>query len=522
MERWTRWVIRFRWAVLAAWVVVLVLSFAAASRLSDLWSDRFALPGTDTQRAADILERHFGQKPFGSFTLVAQSTGPPADALIPAVSAAARRAAAELPTGGVASVGAVSGRTVKATISSKLQIADASDYTDEMRAGLGSVPGAKTYLTGQPALRHDLQPVYERDLKVGELYIALPIALAILIFIFGTLAFLIPFIFALAAIPATLAVVWIFAHWMEMEQTVQNLVTLIGLGIAIDYSLLIVYRYRDELRRGGSREEALVRTMKTAGHAVVFSGTAVAIGLALLLAMPVPAIRGYGLAGLVVPLASLACALTLLPVLLYLIERPLDRVRLIPKRILAGREAEQEGSFWVRLAQVIMRRPLPVLLTAVVLLVASAVPVAWLELGPGTNQKLPANLESTQGYEILSSAVGAGSLAPTDIVIDTGRPDGADDSELQSAVARLIVNLNGDPEVGGIDYSTGSAFVDPSRRYVHLQVFGRHDYGLPPAQDFVDLICESRQRRIGLWVRQQVIYRSSECSGSANVLPTGN
>ena len=88
---------------------------------------------------------------------------------------------------------------------------------------------------------------------------------------------------------------------MGMEQTVQNLVTFIGLGIAIDYSLLIVYRYREELKRGGPKEDAVLRTMQTAGRAVVFSGTAVAIGLGLLLLVPVPGIRGYGVAGLLIP-----------------------------------------------------------------------------------------------------------------------------------------------------------------------------------------------------------------------------
>ena len=146
-------------------------------------------------------------------------------------------------------------------------------------------------------------------MKYGE------IAALILAFVFGTLAFLLPLIFAAAAIPTTLGIIWIFAHLMELTTYLQNLVMLIGLGIAIDYSLLIVYRYREELRSGKSKEDAIVRTMETAGRAVVFSGSAVGIGLALMLFMPLPFMRGFGIGGLVIPLVSVVCALTLLPVL---------------------------------------------------------------------------------------------------------------------------------------------------------------------------------------------------------------
>ena len=114
-------------------------------------------------------------------------------------------------------------------------------------------PGPTLYVSGQAAIEHDLDPVFADDLKVGELYIAIPIALLILVFVFGTLAFLVPFIFAAFTIPATLGIIWIFANFMELTTYLQNLVMLIGLGIAVDYSLLVVYRYREELRQGGSQ-----------------------------------------------------------------------------------------------------------------------------------------------------------------------------------------------------------------------------------------------------------------------------
>src|SRR5256714_2563499 len=134
---------------------------------------------------------------------------------------------------------------------------------------------------------------------------------------------------------------------MPLPPYSQTRVVLIGLGMAMDSPLLMVYRSREEHGPGRSGEEAVGRTMATAGRAVVFSGTAVAIGLALMLFMPLPFLRGFGLGGLIMAAVSVICALTLLPVLLYWLAAPLDRVRLIPKRIAARRDAEQ--NFWGRL-----------------------------------------------------------------------------------------------------------------------------------------------------------------------------
>ncbi|WP_239396221.1 MMPL family transporter, partial [Frankia sp. CiP3] len=265
MERWTRAMIRYRWAVVAVWAVVFVMSSAAASGLSGLLTNRFTLPGTDTQRAEKILEDRFGQRTTGSFMLVVRTAPGSASQLVPAVDQAAHRAAGVLPSGVVASVQPLSDSVVSARIVSNLEPADAKGYTGTMRAAAGTVPGAQLYVTGQAAIEHDLDPVFKRDLQIGELYIAIPIALVILAFVFGTLAFLLPLIFAAAAIPATLAIIWIFAHYMELSTYLQNLVTLIGLGIAVDYSLLIIYRYREELRRGRERPDAIVATMRTAG-----------------------------------------------------------------------------------------------------------------------------------------------------------------------------------------------------------------------------------------------------------------
>jgi RND superfamily putative drug exporter len=476
--------IRWRFVVVAVWAAVFVLSLLAMSGLGDLLTNRFTLPGTDTHRAENILEEHFGQKTTGSFSLVVQGEPGSARALLPAVEAAAARASAELPTSEVAAVLPVSDAVVTATIVSSLEPADAKGYTDDMREAVGEIPGAVAFVSGQAAIEHDLDPVFAEDLEVGEFYIAIPIALLILVFVFGTLAFLIPFVFAIAAIPATLGIVWIFANFLELTTYLQNLVMLIGLGIAVDYSLLVVYRYREELRAGRGRVEAVVRTMETAGRAVVFSGTAVAIGLALMLAMPLPFMRGFGLGGLVIPAVSVVCALTLLPVLLYFLAAKLDRVRLIPARISERREAED--NFWTRLAHSIMRHPAAVAAVTSAALVLLAIPLFWMELGPGTNKGIPQDLEGVEGLNVISDAVGDGALAPTVVVIDTGAVGGVSAPAVQEAIARLEAGLSADPETARVDVGQGPQYVDPSGRYARIDVIGRSEYGVPAALDFVD------------------------------------
>jgi uncharacterized membrane protein YdfJ with MMPL/SSD domain len=486
MERWTRTMIRYRWAVVAVWTMVFLAALVAISGLADLLTNRFSLPGTDTARAERILEDHFGQKTTGSFTIVVRGEPGTSPALAAPVQQAATRASAELPTSEVASVQPISDSVVTAQIVSNLEPADAKGYTDEMRAAVGEIPGAEALVSGQAAIEHDLDPVFNNDLKVGELYIAIPIALLILVFVFGTLAFLLPFIFAAAAIPTTLGIIWIFANFMELTTYLQNLVMLIGFGIAIDYSLLVVYRYREELQKAGSKEDAIVRTMETAGRAVVFSGSAVGIGLALMLFMPLPFMRGFGIGGLVIPLVSVVCALTLLPVLLYFLAAKLDSVRLIPKRIVE-RRADSESNMWVRLSRTIMRRPAVFAATTTAFLVLLALPVFTMQVGPGSNEGIPQDLEGIRGLNIVSEELGDGALAPTALVIDTGRPDGSQSPAVQEGLARLQEGLAADPEVAQVTFDPESPqSVDAMRRYLHVEVTGKSEYGVPAALDFVD------------------------------------
>jgi uncharacterized membrane protein YdfJ with MMPL/SSD domain len=486
MARWTRLVLRFRWPVLAFWLVVLLAGGFATSKLTPLLSNTFTVPGTDSERARTILQDHFGDRSDGEFLIIYKVRNGTAGVRLK-LERSIRRAATAVPTGKATGLRDAPGGVVYGSILTTLNLAKAKGYTDDIRHRLKTPPGVGGYVSGQPAIEGDLDPIFSHDLARGE-SIAVPIALAVLLAVFGlSFAATIPFLFAAATITGTLGIVFVFAHYMTMATYVTNLVQLIGLGIAIDYSLLIVYRFREELERGGAKDDAIVRTMATAGRAVIFSGATVAIGLALLLFMPLPFMRSMGVGGFLIPLVSIAAAATLQPALLSVYGRRGTkrahvadwlRRRGLSLPHFAGPDVEH--GFWARLARSIMRRPIVFFAAGAAVLVAAAVPVYALQLTPGSAQGIPQTPQSVRGLNILRHAVGPGALSPTNVVIDGGQVPG-----VPAAVVRLRAELARDPEVGFVQTGSGPRFVDPSGRYEQLIVAGKHEYGDEPSQKFV-------------------------------------
>ncbi|HSC74047.1 MAG TPA: MMPL family transporter [Gaiellaceae bacterium] len=486
MVGWTRAVLRFRWPILAVWLVILLLGAVATSKLPALLSNTFTVPGSDSERARTILQDHFGDRSDGEFLVIYKvRNGTPGTRL--KLERSIRRAARAVPTGQATPLREATGGVVYGSILSTLNLADAKGHTDDIRRALRAPPGVDAYVSGQPAIQRDLDPIFSSDLARGE-SIALPIALAVLLAVFGlSLAATIPFLFAAATITGTLGIVYLIAHHLTMATYVTNLVQLIGLGIAIDYSLLIVYRFREELARGGSKDEAIVRTMATAGRAVLFSGATVAIGLALLLFMPLPFIRSIGVGGFLIPLVSIAAAATLQPALLSVYgRRGTKRVHVadwlrskgIPLPHFAGRDVEH--GFWARLARWIMERPVAFFGIGACVLVLAALPVLALKLTPGSAQGIPQTPSSVRGLNVLRASVGPGALSPTQIVVA-----GAQTPGVQPALERLRASLEADPEVAFVQMGRGPRFVDPSGRYQQMIVAGKREYGDEPAQSFV-------------------------------------
>jgi uncharacterized membrane protein YdfJ with MMPL/SSD domain len=482
VDQWTRLVVRLRWPVLVAWFVVLLVGGFAFTRLNSLLSNEFSVPGTDSERARTILERHFGDRSDGAFTVVFRVRDGVDRSTYLRLQRDLDRASRAVPDSAARRLVPAGRHLLYGDVVSTLRLAKAKGYTDDLYQALPHGGGVRAYVTGQAAIQHDLDPIFSQDLRKGEM-IALPIAVLVLLAVFGlSVAVTMPFIFAACTVMATLGGVYLYAHFLTTATYVTNLVFLIGLGIAIDYSLLVIYRFREELRRPGEIEDAIVRTMQTAGRAVVFSGATVAIGLALLLFMPLPFVQSIGVGGFLIPLASIAAALTLQPALLSLYgRRGVARIPVLPRRW----RAEEDTGFWHRLAGSIMRRPVAYLCAGAALLLAAGIPVFALHLTPGSAEGIPQFPQSVRGFDLLKHSIGPGAISPTQVVVDSGRAGGVRAPEVQAAIARLASSVRADRETAALRFSERPPYVAASGRYEELVVAGRHEYGDEAAQSFV-------------------------------------
>jgi RND superfamily putative drug exporter len=520
MVRWTRLVVAHRRAILAGWLVLFLLGGYGAANLGKLLTNRFSVPGSQAEKGLEIVKSRLHQRGDGSFTLVVQSTGASLD--VPAAEAAAQRAAAKIPGGEAAPARSAGAGVAYLQISTPLEGADAKNYTQKMRTAIGSVPGMRTYLTGVPALQHDATPLYAKDLSRGEA-IAIPIALIVLVYMFGTLgAVIVPFIFAFATIPTTLGLVWVIAHLGSTAEYVTNIVTLIGFAIAIDYSMLVVFRYREQLLAGDAPEQALETTMATAGRATLFSGLTVAIGLALLLVMPLPFIRSMGAGGVLIPLVSIAASATLLPALLSVLNVRVNRLRVIPRSRLE-RRVRSEGGMWTRLAHSIMRHPVAYLTGATGVMLALALPALGLHLTSGDNRTSPSGTQSTAGLRLLESRIGPGSLAPQQIVVSTPAAGAALSADTVAAEQRLVKELEADPRVvastiqapalGSLALARKATLIDPSSQVFQIRAAGRTDSGTPEAIALVHAIREHYIQGAGFPSADRVVLTGAPAFG---------
>jgi putative drug exporter of the RND superfamily len=485
LERWTRAVLRLRLLVLGCWLAVLVGGVYSATQLPALASNSFAVPGSDSEQARSLLEGEFGERPDGTFVVVFSVPSTSDPVLRATLRQRLARASRAVPTGRAGPL-REGGGILYGDIGTALDLQQAKQYTDDVRRVLRADPGPRAFVTGQPAIQHDVDPIFASDLRRGEA-IALPLALLVLVGALGlSAAVTIPFVFAACTISATLTAVYLIAHSVAMTSYVANLVELIGLGLAIDYSLLVVHRFREELSRPSSTDDAVVRTMATAGRTVVFSGTAVAIGLATLVFMPVPFIRSMGIGGLLIPLASIGAAVSLQPALLSLYGERGTRRLAVRGRLVGGGAPDVDRGAWARLARTIMRRPVLYLVAGTALLLATAAPALSLALTPGSLSAIPSSPEAMRGVRLLQDGIGAGAVAPTHVVVDAGRARGTLGGPARAAIDRLAEELVHDSEVAVVASGSRPPYVDASGRYARVIIAGRHEYGAANARRFVD------------------------------------
>jgi RND superfamily putative drug exporter len=285
----------------------------------------------------------------------------------------------------------------------------------KLRAALGStsVDGARVHLTGYDALANETGGNEGPGVLLEALLGGVG-ALLVLAFVFGSALAIIPLLMAVPAILTSFLLVYALTAITDVSPIVQFLIALIGLGVAIDYALLIVVRWREERTHGMDNEHAIQRSMETAGRAVVFSGTTVAIGLLALVALPLPFLRSVGYGGMLIPLVSVGVALTLVPAVLGSFGPRLDKRRL--------RTDDKASRSWTRWADMIVRTRWVSALVAIGVLAALLVSASHLQLGVANADSLAKTGDARVGLDALkSSGIGSGVMAPHEILTPSGQ-----------------------------------------------------------------------------------------------------
>lgn len=314
------------------------------------------------------------------------------------------------------------GRTQYGVINLKVSGSEAFRVIDRIEQVLNqnSTKNLKTFLTGKPVVDRDAQRISKEDLARAEL-LALPLTLVALVFVFGSLvAAGMPVAMGAVTVSVTLGLLYLLTLKLSVSVFALNITSMLGLGLGIDYSLLIVNRFREELANA-SVEEAIIRTVDTAGRAVFFSGLTVCIGLVCLLLFPILLLQSLGIAGSLVVMLSVAAALTLLPALLGLVGHRINLGRRLPP--------PQGRGFWAAIARTVIRHSLVAMVVVLVIVAGLTSPFLAARFGLGDANVLPNSYPARKGVEVLQQAFGPGEVAPILLAVST-----------QSAGDRILSN----------------------------------------------------------------------------------
>jgi RND superfamily putative drug exporter len=495
-ERLGAIVVRRRGLVLATWGLLLLAALPLAPQAgSALRAGGFTLPDLEAARARQLLVEEVGAAPSSLAIVVRSQTDAGAgDPAFEAAVASALRdvATAEHVTGILGhrlAPGQVSadGLTTYEIVTLDLAPDDSPEALVPVQAALRETPGIQTLVAGGPAFYGDIQTVSESDLRRAEL-ISLPLAAVALLFVFGSVvAAAVPLVVGGSAVVVALALIFLIASATPMSIFVLNLATLLGLGLGVDYSLLMTSRFREELAHaGGGRradgsvdreavDAAVVTTVATAGRAVFFSGLTVLLGVAGLVLFEFMILRSVGMAGaIVVGLAALA-ALTLLPAGLSFVGPRLDALRLRRGRRRGSDDvATPRSGYWERLANRVMDHPWRVFVPMLAMLLLLGAPFLHVRFNAPDATILPAGVPSRQAYDILAREFGEGEFAPLVLAV---RSEGA--ATDPANLARLFEwtrRLAADPRVRHV----GSIVdVDPRLSLVQYQLLYANPAGVP-------------------------------------------
>jgi uncharacterized membrane protein YdfJ with MMPL/SSD domain len=412
---------RHPWRVVAAWLVTLVLAVAAIAMLLEFTTEAEVLNNPESEQAYELLGERIPPDPNGVVTelVVVRSEQPTVDG-------PAFRAKLDELAGALGGRDVVVGETIRrddgraAVIQIGLlrnedtlagEIVDMVEAEDE--------PPFDVEVTGEWTVDRDFNQLSQDDLKTGELQFGLPVALIVLLLVFGSVvAGLVPMALALISIAVALGMVALISQFADLSVFTINMLSGMGLALGVDYALFVVSRYREERARGLVKDAAIETTGSTASRAVLFSGIAFVLAMFGLLLVPDTIFRSLALGAILVGAVSVVAALTLLPALLSLLGDRVNALRLP----LIGRAAEEgtgrEGRFWSAIVRRVMRSPVPTLVVSVAFLLALAAPAFAIEHGWVGLRTLPDRFPSKQGFIALNESFGIGTTDSVEVAVD--------------------------------------------------------------------------------------------------------
>jgi putative drug exporter of the RND superfamily len=478
LKRLARLCYRRRWRVVAAWLVFLVAVSVFSSAAGGVFRNEFSLAGSESKEASDLLEeRGFDTRAGFSGQIVFQADQGVANPDVQrAMEDLFARVERTVPRSQVVSPYAPEGAR---QISENGRIAYAE-------INLADRPDAD-FQSAADDIKADAEQVKVRGLQVelgGELFIedelpaseAIGVLLAIIVLLvaFGSvLAAGLPILTALFGIGTGIAIVQLVANGLTMPDFTNQAVAMIGIGVGIDYALLIVTRYRQALRDGHQPEGAVALAADTAGRSVVFAGTTVVIAVLGMLLIQVPAVQGLAVGIALGVLMTMLAAVTLLPAVLGFVGNNIDRLGLPHKK---RAEGEVRASFWHRWSRFLQRRPWPAALAGLVILLVLALPVLSMRLAFADNGNRPTSDTTRRAYDLLVEGFGPGFNGPMILAIDT--PGGQADLP---TVEQLSQRLNDTRDVA---FSTPPQLNDAGNAAI-IQVFPSTS---PQSEETADLV----------------------------------
>ena len=390
LTRLAAFVIRFRWWVIGGWAVVFLVSVPFAPRVTSQLKHGFGELDTESRAALRLVDEELG---FAESSVTLVFSSETLDVDDPAYAQEIERAIAPLrqrpDVVRVVTHFTVQGdtfvaddrRTTYAFVELDASVDEAVDLVEPIRSGLGETE-LDVWVTGGIALFADLSVYSERDLQRAEL-ITIPLLAILLLLVFGSaVAAGLPVAMGALSVVTTLALVFVVAQTTDMSIFVLNIASFLGLGMAVDYSLLMVSRFREELQRAGNVASAVTTTIETSGKAIVFSAGTSVIALSGLLFFDMMMMRSLGVGGITVILFSMLIALTLLPALFTVLGRRVDRLSIWRRRTV-------RGGFWFTLSQWVMRHPIAVIIPTTAFLVLLGLPFLNVNLGSPWASILP-------------------------------------------------------------------------------------------------------------------------------------